>query len=166
MIGIAEILNSTAKTGKQPKEIKQGILIPLPKPGKKKGPPGNLRPIILLSMIRKILAICMIRRTYDKLNNNNIPISQAAYREGRSTTELIITVKTLAEKAITSRSYQITVLLLDISKAFDTLDRRQLFRDVSDFLEEDELHMMSILLKNVTLQVRIGKHTGSEFIKI
>ena len=105
----------------------------------------------------------MIRRTYDKLNNN-IPISQAAYREGRSTTELIFTVKTLAEKAITSSSYQITVLLLDMSKAFDTVDRGQLFRDLSDFLEEDELHMISILLKDVTLQVRIGKHTGPEFI--
>ena len=52
--GIAKILNSTAKTGKHTKEIKQGILIPLPKLGKKKGPPRNLRPIILLSMIREV----------------------------------------------------------------------------------------------------------------
>ena len=51
-----------------------------------------------------------------------------------------------------------------MSKAFDTVDRGQLFRDLSDFREEDELHMISLLLKDVTLQVRIGKHTGPEFI--
>ena len=103
-------------------EIKDGILIPLPKPNKKKGPPGNLRPIILLSMLRKILAICMIRRTYDELKNNT-PITQAAYKDGRSTTKLIFAVKLLAEKAISSCSYSVNVLMLDMSTAFDTVDR-------------------------------------------
>ena len=84
---IAELLNNIAKTGNFPTEIKEGILIPLPKLGKKQGPPENLRPIILLSVIRKILAICMIKRIAHKLNTS-IPITQAAYREGRSTTEL------------------------------------------------------------------------------
>ncbi len=81
----------------------------------------NLIPIILLSMLRNILAICTIKRTCTRLNNN-IPISQAAYREGQSTTTFIFTVKTLAEKAITSSSYKSTVPLLDMSKAFDTVD--------------------------------------------
>ena len=40
---IADILNNIAKTGEYPIEMKKGILIPLPKPGKPKGPPGNLR---------------------------------------------------------------------------------------------------------------------------
>ncbi len=127
---IAILLNSRSKTGKYPKEVKEGVLIPLPKSGKKKGPPGNLRPIILMSMLRNILAICMIRRTYARLNNN-ISISQAAYREGRSTNEVILTVKTLTEKAITSSSYKITVLLLDMSKAFDTVDKGTLFKDLT-----------------------------------
>ena len=38
-----------------PDVLKIGILTPLPKPGKKKGPPGNLRLIILLSVLRKLL---------------------------------------------------------------------------------------------------------------
>ena len=41
--GIAEILNSIAKTGQYTAEIKKVILIPLPKPGKLKGPPENCR---------------------------------------------------------------------------------------------------------------------------
>ena len=69
------------------------------------GPPANLRPIILLSVIRKILAICMIRRTSRKLSNK-IPITQAAYRVGRSTTDNVFNFKVLAEKAITSKYYE------------------------------------------------------------
>ncbi len=118
---IAEILNGIAKTGKHPVEIKKRILIPIPKPGKKQWPPGHLRPIILLSIIRKFLAICMIRRTAHKIHQK-IPISQAADRSGRSTTELVFTFRTLTEKAITSQNYEVHLLMLDMSKTFDTVE--------------------------------------------
>ena len=161
--GIAEIFNETAETGKPPDEIQGGILIPLPKPGKKAGPPGNLRPIILLSMLRKIFAICMLKRTSNKLLSK-IPPTQAAYQEGRSTTEMVFSFKILAEKAITSQDYNITILLLDMSKAFDTVRRAELFKILKGILKEDELHMMKILVENVKLRVRIGRTTGEEII--
>ena len=69
---IADILNKMAGTEQFPTEIKDGILIPLPKPLKKAGPPANLWPIILLSTLRKILAMCLLRRI-DERWNNNIP---------------------------------------------------------------------------------------------
>ena len=85
---IAHILNTTAKDGNPPYEPKIGILTPLPKPGKKKGPPEKLRPTILLSLLRKLLTICLMRRTWDRLKTR-IPLDQAAYQEGRSTTEQV-----------------------------------------------------------------------------
>ena len=157
--GIAILLNHIATTGEYPNEVKTGILIPLPKPGKKQGPPQNLRPIILLSILRKILAIIMIRRTAEKLNSI-IPITQAAYRPGRSTTEHVFTLKILAEKAITSSNYEIHLLLLDMSKAFDTVKRATLIQDLKEVLEEDELHIFYILLKDVQYQVRCGETYG------
>ena len=54
---IAQILNEIAETGDKPLELSLGQLIPLPKPGKPKGPVKNLRPVILLSILRKILTI-------------------------------------------------------------------------------------------------------------
>ena len=63
---ISEIFNEIAKTGEAPEEMIEGILVPLPKPGKKLGPPANLRLVILLSTLRKLLAICMIRRLEEK----------------------------------------------------------------------------------------------------
>ena len=44
----AEILNQTAETGNKPIELRVVQLIPLPKPGKPKGPVKNIRPIILI----------------------------------------------------------------------------------------------------------------------
>ena len=37
---IADIFNRIAETGEIPQEIQQGILIPVPKPGKPQGPPA------------------------------------------------------------------------------------------------------------------------------
>ena len=69
-----------------PKELILGIITALQKPRKKKGPIENLRPITLLSVLRKILATFMMKRIGEKINKE-IPISQAAYCKGRSTTE-------------------------------------------------------------------------------
>ena len=57
-----ELLNIIDETGEYPKEIKLGQLTPLQKPGNPKGPAENLRAVILLSTLRKLLAICLIKR--------------------------------------------------------------------------------------------------------
>ena len=72
-------------------------------------------------------------------------------------------MKVLAEKPITSSSYKIIVLLLDMSKVFDTVDQGQLLEDLKEVLEEDELHMISILLKDVRITVRIKNTSGESF---
>ena len=97
---IAIILNGVATTGEHPDELTHGILTPLQKPGKARGPTENLRPIILFSLLRKILAICILERSKERINNA-IPVTQAAYKQGRSTTEHTFAIKTLVEWAIT-----------------------------------------------------------------
>ena len=159
---IAEILNHVAATGDQPQELTTGILVPLPKPGKKKGPPANLRPVILLSMIRKILAICLIRRIGERIDKE-IPLSQAAYRAGRGTTEQLLAIKLMAEKAATTPNHETQVLLMDMSKAFDRVERGVVIEDIKKILEKDELHLVKVLIKDVKLAVRVGKTMGKEF---
>ena len=158
---IAKIFNEISESGQYPNEIKGGILVPLQKPGKKAGPPQNLRPIILLSMLRKILAICMLRRCIDKILLI-IPNTQAAYQQGRSTTELVFSMKVLAEKAITSDNYEIMLLLFEVSKAFDTVRRNELFKILKEVLDDDDLHMMKVLVENVKLKVKIGNEIGND----
>lgn len=160
---IANIYNTIAETGEFPEELITGILTPLPKPGKKKGPPENLRPIILLSVLRKILAICLIRRTWEKLSSR-IPLEQAAYQPGRSTTEQVLAVKLLAEKAIISQNYEIYLLLLDMSKAFDTVNRKILFEKLELVLDPDELHLLDVLVNDVKIRVRVEDKLSQEII--
>ena len=156
---IAKIYNCAAETGEHPHELVLGIITALQKPGKQRGPVENLRPITLLSMLRKILAICMKQRIIDRLDAE-IPPSQAAYRTGRSTTEHVFAAKLLAQKATSSANYPIHLLMLDMSKAFDTVNREILMKELSKVIKHDELHLINIMI-NTKIQVRCG-NTKSE----
>ena len=127
----------------------------------RKGLIENLRPITLLSILRKTLAICIKQRIIDRLDAW-IPNSQAAYRTGRSTTEHVFTAKILCEKAITSKDNPMNLLMLDMSKAFDTINRQMLIEKLAETINDDELHVISIML-NTILQVRVGERTKRLF---
>ncbi|XP_064646185.1 uncharacterized protein LOC135499369 [Lineus longissimus] len=49
-----------------------------------------------------------------------------------------------------------------MSEAFDTVKRETLYQDLREILQPDELHMMTILLKDVTLNVKVGREVGAE----
>ena len=65
---LADIYNNISEKGEHSPELTLGIITPLQKPGKPKEPVHNLLPIMLLSMIRKVLAICMKKRIFNKLD--------------------------------------------------------------------------------------------------
>ena len=138
---IAEIFNRISETGEFVVELVLGLLRPLQKPGKKKGPTGILRPIILLSVLRKILTICLVDRTWNRIKQQT-PQDQAAYQPGRGTTEQVFAVKLLCEKAIISQDYSFFLLLRDMYKAFDTVNRKTLLDDLQEVLDEDELYLI------------------------
>ena len=160
---IANIFNTLSRTGEDLKELILGILRPLQKPGKAKGPTKNLRPIILLSIIRKILTICMLDGILNRLKSH-IPYKQAAYQPGRSTIEFVHAVKLLVEKAILAKDYHIYLLLLDMSKAFDTVNRRILSDYLEEMLNEDEKHIVGILTNKPEITVKIGSQKGESFV--
>ena len=110
-------------------------------------------------MLRKIAARIILKRIYNRIDSE-IGSNQAAYRKGRSATELIFAIRILAEKAITSSEYEINVLLLDMSKAFDSVNRNILLSDLDTILEKDELHMVQLLLKDVNMRVKNNKTIG------
>ena len=159
---IASIYNDMAGKGECPKEMTQGLLCAIQKPGKTKGPPQNLRPIILLSVIRKILAVCMMKRIGEKIDGE-IPPSQAAYRKGRSTTEHVFSTKLVIERTLTSMNETVYLLMHDMSKAFDSINRTTLIKDLNKILQKDELHLVNKML-NVELSVKRGSY-NSEYFK-
>ena len=72
-------------------------------------------------------------------------------------------MKILCEEAIASCDYSTHILLLDMTKALDTINREHLYIHLSDILDSDELSIMNILLKDVTLQVKNNKTKGQSF---
>ena len=71
----------------------------------------------------------MLERINNKIDDN-IPNSQAAYRGGRSTTKQMFTIKLMAEKAITSSNYTVMLLMMDMSKACDSIHRAFISEDL------------------------------------
>ena len=71
-VQMATLLNKTSETGEYPEEIKHGILTPLTKPPKK-DERVNVRPIILLSVLRKVVTINLIERCWDRLKTQFHP---------------------------------------------------------------------------------------------
>lgn len=74
-----------------------------------------------------------------------------------------MTIKLRAEKAATTPNYKTNVLLMDMSKAYDRVERTKVMEDLQAILEDDELHMVKVPIKDVKLKVKIGDQTGIEF---
>ena len=165
---ISDIFNNVAETGNHPDELKIGVLTPLQKPNKKQKSGGvldHLRPIMLLSVLRKIMTICIIGRIWDRLKTR-IPSEQAAYQGGRSTTEQVLAIKLLVEKSINSCDYKVFLSIFDMSKAFDTVNRTKLFEHLERILNPDELHLLSIITNFTKVKVKVNNVFGELFITL
>ena len=93
---IANVLNRVFEEHESLK-INSGELIALQKPGKPKGLPKNLRPITLLSTIRKALSIITLHRIRP-CTEEYLSHSQSGFRSDRSTADVAWAHKWLAAK--------------------------------------------------------------------
>ena len=91
-------------------------------------------------------------------------MGKCAYSKGKSTTELVYTFKVLCEKAITSKNFVINLLMLDMSKAFDTIQRGTLIEDLRQVLNNSELFLIALLLKDVEFAVKLNNKKGQKFL--
>ena len=137
---IANILNSTF-TNHEELDINSGVLIAIPKPGKPKGPPNNLRPITLLN--RKVLSLITLGRIRPSIEKY-LSHSQSGFRPERSTSDVVCTHRWLAAKTVTD-NINIKITGIDMSAAFDTIDRDILLQILKNIVEDDELRLIQFL---------------------
>ena len=55
-------------------------------------------------------------------------------------------------------------MIIDMSKAFDTVNRKTLLEKLETILDESEMRMMYLLIINVELNVRVGRSLGEEIV--
>ena len=140
--------------------IGMGTLIVLQKPGKPKGPVNNLRPIVLLSALRKLLSIITLRRIRPRVEQFLAP-TQSGFRTNRSTTA-VWAHKWMA--ALVQRMHTtIEILGIDLTAAFDMLDRKKLLDQALLIFNKDEWRLISYLLDRTTLQARFKSALSEPF---
>jgi hypothetical protein len=152
-----EIINDCAEGNKKDDAIAELILAAIFKPGKPKGQVTSLRAIMLCNFIRKVLALIILNRIGNALDSF-LPSSQAAYRRGRNTTDLVLAKRLLGDTAALSR-FKFHVLGVDLSSAFDSPSRPDLMIALNDALiqhdnKNDILRLVYLHLSSTSVFVR------------
>ena len=141
--------------------IGKSNLLPLQKPNKEKGPLKNLRPINLLNTSRKILSIITLNRIQEKVEQY-LSASQAAYRPKRSTGDIVWAHRFIIGKVQLYQDLEVYITGIDMSSAFDTINRQKLMNELSTFIDEDECRIIRTLLSNTTINIQLEDCKGEE----
>ena len=159
---ISENLNNIFENHVDEIDFGMSVLLPTPKPNKEPGPPKNLRPLNLLLMIRKTFSMITLNRIKGKVNKY-ISSSQAAYTEKRSTTDIVWGHRFIIAKTMLYKNQDIHITGLDMSSAFDTIDREELMMVLENIIDEDELRMCRLLLSDTKMKLRFDNHIEETF---
>jgi exonuclease III len=161
-IELSNIFNSIFMMHETIEELKEGYLYALNKPGKARRA-ENTRPLVFLPAMRKVLSNIALERISTKAGDF-LSLSQHAYRAKRSTTEVSMTAQWLRA---TSERYaeRIHIMGIDLSKAFDCIDRKILMDTMEQhgIATEDDLRLIQFLISETQLQVKIGSTFGEKF---
>ena len=161
-IAYANIINESFVTNTHIGSIGQGILTPLQKPGKDKGPMKSLRPLMLLNASRKVLSLIALKRVGPKIDKYTGPW-QAAYKNGRSCADLVWAQRMLVS-VVKKKDWEYSKMGIDMSAAFDTIKRKTVLKVLTDAgCTEDEVRLVRYLLANTKLRVRINSDMSVEF---
>ena len=118
---IVDIINTSIDSKTFPKQWKRARVCPVPKidnPTKLK----DYRPISILPVMSKIYERVILKQLCSYIETNNLYCStQSGFRKGHSTSTLLLKLRDDITKAMKKSEITLTILI-DFSKAFDTID--------------------------------------------
>ena len=112
--------------GEVPQEMRDATIVTLYKNKGDHSDWNNYRDISLLSIVGKAFARVLLIRL-QKLASRVYPESQCGFRAGRSTIDMISSVRQLQEKC-REQGMSLYVAFIDLTKAFDLASRKGIFR--------------------------------------
>ena len=158
---VAHIINMSITNETVPKSFKDAKVIPLFKKGSRLDP-GNYRPVSVLSVLSKILERAVHSQLNDYLKKRNLlSDSQSGFRKGFSTDSCLINLTDFIKREIGNGKY-VGMVLIDLQKAFDTVDHSILLEKLSA-IGVDSLAWFDSYLSNRRQCVDING-TRSEFL--
>ena len=90
--------------------------------------------------------------------NKHVQHTQTAYRPNRSTTDVVWAHRFICSKVQLYQDVEIIIVGIDMSSAFDTIERGKLMQELETLLHEDEQRMCRLLLSNTTISIKFGNH--------
>ena len=118
---ITHIINLSIETGTVPDELKYAVVKPLFKKGSRLEV-GNYRPVSILCIISKILERAVYVQLYEYLKSNKLFYDfQSGFRKSYSTDTCLINLMDHIRN-LTFKGHYVGMVLLDLQKAFDTVD--------------------------------------------
>ena len=126
------LINSSLETGVFPSELKLARVVPIFKVGDSSAL-TNYRPISVLTFFAKVFEKIVYNKFFTFISDHNILYDhQYGFRRGRSTQQAIITLVDKITKSQDIGDIMIT-LLIDLKKAFDTIDYRIVLRKLYSY---------------------------------
>ena len=120
-----DIIQSIWDQEKMPDDFRDALIVALYKNKGSKADCGNYRGISLLSIAGKIFARIILNRLI-AVSEANLPEAQCGFRPGRSTVDMIFTVRQVQEKCL-EQNLDLYSVFIDLTKAFDTVSREALW---------------------------------------
>jgi len=156
-VGIARltnIFNTCLRLRYFPSVWKKADVIVLPKPGKDPQFPQNYRPISLLPSLAKVYEKVILSRLETAIAGI-LPDEQFGFRAAHSTTHQTLRVAELVTAGFNRRQYT-GALLLDVSKAFDTVwHRGLLYKLIQSNCPEYLTKLVASFLHNREFRVKL-----------
>ena len=158
---LAHLIDRSLRGGVFPECWKHGVVVAVPKVPRASTPDAT-RPITLLNTMSKVCE----RVAHDQLqsyleSNGRVNPMQSGSRKGHSTETLLLEVKEQVTKALDDKQVSIGVLI-DLSKAFDSLDHGVLLRKLANSgIGGTACDWMRSYLTGRTQATRIGDSTSS-----
>ena len=110
---------------KMPEQFRDALIVALYKNKGSKADCGNYRGISLLSIAGKIFARIILNRLI-AVSEANLPEAQCGFRPGRSTVDMIFTVRQVQDKCL-EQNLDLYSVFIDLTKAFGTVNREVLW---------------------------------------